>query len=51
METLLATAFGRDIDVQRGQSDELTKAAATIFSGAQEGKSTSLLHLNMLLSE
>ena len=50
METLLATAFGRVIDIQRGQSDHLTKSAAEIFSSAQEGKKTSLIYLNTVLS-
>ena len=51
MESLLATAFGRVIDVQRGQSDELTKAAGTIFGRTHEKKNTSILRLKMLLSK
>ena len=27
METILATAFGRMVNIQKGESDELTKAA------------------------
>ena len=50
METTLAAAFGRVMDIQRGQSDELTKAAAAIFSGIQEGKKASLLYATTLLS-
>lgn len=30
METILATAFGRAVDVQRGESDSLTDAASDI---------------------
>jgi hypothetical protein len=50
METLLATAFGRVLDIQRGQSDELTQAAASVFSGSQEGKKTSAHYVTTLLS-
>ena len=50
METLFAAAFGRVIDIQKGHSDHLTKSAAEIFSGAQEGKKTSLIYLNTMLS-
>ena len=50
METLLAAAFGRVIDIQRGQSDLLTKSAAEFFRGTQEGKKTSLIYLNTVLS-
>ena len=39
METILATAFGRVIDVQRGESDELTRAVDSIFRSVQEGRS------------
>ena len=51
METLLATAFGRAIDIQRGQSDELTKAAATLFKSLHEGENTSFMYMQMLLSK
>ena len=37
METLIATAFGRYVDIQRGEADQLTDAAAAIFKGLQEG--------------
>ena len=33
METIVATAFGRVVDIQRGEHDELTDAAAEIFRG------------------
>ena len=38
METIIATAFGRIIDVQRGESDQLVDAANVFFSGATEGQ-------------
>ena len=31
METIMATAFGRVIDVQRGEADSMTEAAGTLF--------------------
>ena len=51
METVLAAAFGRVMDIQRGQSDELTKAAAALFSGVQEGQKTSRFYVTTLLSK
>ena len=50
METILATAFGRVIDIQRGEADELTKASASISELALEGADTLDLIL-VLLSE
>ena len=54
----MATAFGRAIDIQRGQSDQLTEAVATVFSGAQAKKGTakkgatkSFYYMTMLLSK
>lgn len=51
METLLATAFGRVMDLQKGQSDQLTKAAATVFSSDHEGEMFSSRYATMLLSK
>jgi hypothetical protein len=51
METLLTTAFGRVVDIQRGQSDELTQAAARMFSGLHEKEKTSSLYVTTLLSK
>ena len=47
----MATAFGRVMSIQRGESDELTKAAALVFSGVREGEKMSLIHIMVLLSE
>ena len=51
METILATAFGRVIDIQRGESDELTSAVDSIFRGVQEGQSLNASILITVLSE
>lgn len=51
METILATAFGRKVDVQGGEADELTNAAKSFFSQAEEGQLASRDVLVMLNSE
>ena len=51
METILATAFGRVVDIQRGESDDLTRAVDSIFRGLQEGESSSETTLTTLFSE
>ena len=51
METILATAFGRVIDVQRGDSDELTMAVDSIFRGVQEGQSLDARSIILVLSK
>ena len=51
METIIATAFGRVIDIQGGQNDELTNAADLIFRGAAEGNKTSLAYVLPLTSK
>ena len=51
METILATAFGRVVNVQRGESDELTKAARDRFRQLEEGRSTSRETVMLLISE
>ena len=35
METILATAFGRRVNVLKGEGDELTEAAAGLFSNIE----------------
>ena len=41
METILAVAFGRVIDLQHGEADQLTDACAAMFSNVQEGNKMS----------
>ena len=50
METVVAAAFGRIIDVQRGESDELVNAAKEIFAVTSEGRELSAERINVLLS-
>ena len=51
METILATAFGRKIDIQGGEADELTRVAKTFFIQAEEGQLASRDILIMLNSK
>ena len=51
METILATAFGRVVNVQQGESDELTKAAHDRFRQLEEGRSTSREAVMVLISK
>ena len=47
METILATTFSRIVEVQRGESDELTEAAVDIFEFARKN----LLLVQCIMSE
>ena len=51
METIIATAFGRVIDIQGGENDELTNAADLIFRGTAEGNKTSAAYVLPLISK
>ncbi len=51
MESILANAFGRSIDIQGGEADELTKVAQTFFEQSEEGKLVSRDMLVMLASK
>ena len=51
METILATAFGRVVDIQRGESDDMTAAANNQFRQLEEGKATSAEFLLVLMSK
>lgn len=51
MEVILATAFGRAIDIQRGESDDLTEIAYTISQSMGEGQLTSREMLYLIFSQ
>ena len=38
LETILATAFGRRIDLQRGESDQFSKSMELLISGFTDGQ-------------
>ena len=38
METILATAFGRRVDIQRGESDEISENIRLLFQDAKDGE-------------
>ena len=42
LEAILATAFGRRVDIQKGESDEFTKAMDRLFEGLSDGQSEQL---------
>ena len=48
MESILAAAFGRVINVQKGEADEVTKAAKGVFDS---GKNSTVRFCLFLLSE
>ena len=41
METLIATAFGRYVDVQRGEADQITQCAYNILRANNDGSQQS----------
>ena len=51
METILATAFGRIVKLQKGESDSLAEAATDMFAETNEKHKYSLEHVIMILSE
>ena len=38
LEAILATAFGRRVDIQRGESDDFSKAMDTVANGFNDGQ-------------
>ena len=51
METIIATAFGRNIDIQGGEADELTRVVKAFFSQREEGQLADREVLVLLNSE
>ena len=49
MESLLATAFGQDVAIQRGEGHQLSEATNTVFRAAEEGSTISLEVLTFIL--
>ena len=43
LEAIVATAFGRRVDIQRGDSDEFSKAMDIILEGFADGQLESFL--------
>ena len=48
METILAIAFGRRINVQRGESSELSKKMEALLSGIIDGQIDGMLMLQSM---
>ena len=49
METLLATAFGRYIDVQNGEANTVLDAAIEVIKFLQEHKSIGIPEISLIL--
>lgn len=50
MESILSTAFGRVMDIQKGESSAITEAAAALFESRKENSYTSIQFLTMITS-
>ena len=48
LESIVATAFGRQINLQRGESDDLTRAMDVIVKGLSSGCFETLILLNSM---
>ena len=46
LETILSTAFGRQVDIQRGESDELSKSIDKLFASFTGGRFEALILLH-----
>ena len=51
METILAIAFGRIVEVQKGNSDEIVEVAREIFQSSDEKNSVSTAIIIPLISQ
>ena len=50
METILVTAFGRVINLQCGEANQLTQAAAAMFGAAHEDQGLPVDAIMVILS-
>lgn len=46
LEAILATAFGRQVNIQKGESDEFSEAVDTILNAFIDGQSEQFILLN-----
>lgn len=51
MEAIFSTTFGQEIEIQKGQSNQLAKAAGKVFGRDQDSKLVSPLFWMILLSK
>ena len=49
LEAIVATAFGRQINLQRGESDEFSKAMDTAMKGFSSGQFESFVLINSMI--
>ena len=45
----MATAFGRQVNIQRGESDDFTRAMETVVNGISNGYFEDFILLNSML--
>ena len=48
LESIIATAFGRQVNLQRGESDDLTKAMDIAMKGLSSGHFENFILLNSM---
>ena len=46
LEAILATAFGRRVDLQKGESDEVTKAMSLLSDTVADGQFEQIILMN-----
>ena len=46
LEAILATAFGRRVDIQRGESDDFSKAMDAMTAGFNDGQFEQIILFN-----
>ena len=46
LESILATAFGRRVDLQKGESDEFTKAMSSLSDTVADGQFEQFMLIN-----
>ena len=51
MESVISCFFGRKINLQKGEGDELTGAVAAVFNQTHENEELSLNIVDFILSE
>ena len=47
----MGTAFGREVDIQGGENNQLTQAVEAFFQGSKEGNTTSFRYIYPITSE
>ena len=51
MESILAAAYGRYVNIQEGEADQLTDAAASVFAELQDNKYLSSINITPIVDQ